>query len=338
MMDKNRIFETNTDDIKITGITPARFRDLVLAGMLSSGPGLETDFMPSPEELDTIVDMLKEAVKAGKFFDFGYWPNEFIKKQSTRAIKLYLENALGHPFTTPWIFYHTWSDQVLSEKFGCEADSCSVYLVNPYPVDGKAIGCDFEISSIEPFKVKDINMLGVGDRARLLSKEELEPNRAFACQVVPVQFRFPQSFWDRYAEETGLPKGPQAALESAASNVMEPIMVALLMLNTRGIPKETVRASDKLNSARIKNKKPLIPPYTKVRSEEYVTTFLRTIHEKQTSQGGHHASPVAHIRMGHWRNYKTGERTFINDTLVKATPEMRDQFKSSRIGYTVPKE
>jgi hypothetical protein len=336
-MDKDRVWETNAGDVQVTSITPAKFRDLALAGMLSSGPGTEMDYMPSPRELDTIVDMLSEATSAGKFFDFGHWPNEFIKKQSARASKLYLEGALGHPFTTPWIFFHTWNDPIIDEKFGHQA-SCSTYLVHPYPIDGKAIACDFEIVSIEPFKVKDITILGVGDRARFMSHEVLEPGRAYACNVAPVQFRFPQRFWDSYARETGLEEGPRAAMEAAAANVIEPFMVALLLLNTRGIPKETIRVSDQLNKARIKNKKPIIPPYTKVRSEEYVTTFLRSPHEKQASQGGHHASPVAHIRMGHWRNYKTGERTFINDTLVKATPEMREQFKSARAGYIVPKE
>jgi hypothetical protein len=279
--------------------------------------------------------MLAEAVTAGRFIDFGHWPNEFIIKGSARASNLYYEGALGHPFSQPWVFFHTWSDPKLDAAFGREDDAVSVYLVNPFPVDGKAVACDFEITAIEVFNIYGKPMLGVGDRGLLYGRMERPPGAKYACSMIPVQFRFQQHFWDSYADVMGKEHGAQAALQAAGANVMEPAFLALQMLNTRGIPKETIRAADKLNRARIKNKKPVIPPYIKVNSDEYVTISLRSPAERKASQGGTHASPVTHIRIGHWRHYQSGERTFIADTLVNADESMREIFKSNRAGYVV---
>jgi hypothetical protein len=327
------VFNAKMDNIKVVNITPAQFRELVLKRYISSGVGTNPYQMPSTRELDTISDMLVEAVTAGRFIDFGDWPNEFIKKQSTRASDLYYEGALGHPFSTPWVFYHTWKDEDMIDKLELDRNnSTSIYLVNPLLHNGKAVACDFEITALEPFSVRDVPILGVGDRGILFARIERNPGAAYVCNVSPVQFRFPQEFWDDYAVKTGLKTGRQAAMLAAAANIIEPAMTAMLLINTRGIPKETIAASDKLNRARIKNGKLPIPPYTKVKPVDYVAVAMR-LQAKRDHQGGHHASPVTHIRMGHWRNYKSGERTFINDTLVKATPEMRDMFKSNRAGY-----
>jgi len=160
-------------------------------------------------------------------------------------------------------------------------------------------------------------------------------NTKYACHVVPATLRFPQEFWDEYATMVGKEPGIQGSLHSAASNVLDPFCVALLLLNTRGIPTTIVKADDKLNRARIKNRKPPIPSYRQIDSLPYVTSMLRQPRIPGVDRGGHHASPVPHIRQGHWRNYKTGERTFINDTLVKATPEMREMFKAQRAYYKV---
>jgi hypothetical protein len=155
---------------------------------------------------------------------------------------------------------------------------------------------------------------------------------AYVCNIAPVQLRFPIQYWNDYAIKTGLEAGVNSATHAAASNIIEPTMVALLLINTKGIPRETITASDKLNKARIKNKKHIIPPHIKIHTQEYINIAMRSPARRE-SLGGHHASPVTHIRIGHWRNYKSGERTFINDTLVKATPEMREMFKSNRAGY-----
>jgi hypothetical protein len=326
---------TDLSNVSLAKITPAKFREMALAKMLSSGPGMDINYMPTTKELDVMVDMLATAVAAGRFIDFGFWPNEFIIKSSERASNLYYEGALGHPFSQPWVFFHTWSDPKLDAAFGRDHDAVSIYLVNPFPVDGKAVACDFEITAIEPMNVLGKPMLCVGDRGALYCKMDRPPGAKYACSIIPVQFRFPMHFWNAYADEMGKEHGAQAALQAAGANIMEPAFLALQMLNTRGIPKETMRVDDRLNRARIKNKKPPIPPYTKVSSEEYITTFMRSPTERRASQGGTHASPVAHIRMGHWRHYQSGERTFINDTLVNADESMRKIFKSNRAGYIV---
>jgi len=118
-------------------------------------------------------------------------------------------------------------------------------------------------------------------------------------------------------------------------NVVDPVMTALAILNTKGIVNETIRASDKLNSARRKAGKSIIPPYRKVNSSGYVTALLARQERKGEGKGGTHASPITHIRMGHLRNYKSGEVSFVRDTIVNASEEARLNFKSTRSHYIV---
>ena len=333
-----RYLDVDANKLDTVNVGPALFRELVIAGMVSSGPGVIVKYMPTPGEVDTIADMLLDAVTNGRVIDFGHWPNDLIKSRSGRASELYHQNALGHAFMSPWIFTHTWSDPVLDSKLAItdeQPNRSSYYLVHPLLEADKAIGCDFEITAIEPMIINDKKILCIGDRALLLVQDKPK-NAKYAIQCIPNHFRLPIEYWNDYARAIGRPEGPDGALQDAGANVIEPIMIALLILNTRGIPQETIRASDKLQKARAKNKKPPIPDYRKIDSRPYVTAIMsHATGARREHQGGHHASPIPHIRIGHWRNYKTGERTFINDTLVKASDEMRAMFKSNRAMYSV---
>ena len=70
----------------------------------------------------------------------------------------------------------------------------------------------------------------------------------------------------------------------------------------------------------------------------YVTAIQARGARRDTSEslGGHHRSPIPHIRMGHPREYASGKSIFIADTLVNVPPELRQGFKGRRSHYRVP--
>ena len=88
-MEKYEYAATHVENVSFINVTPAKFRDLALAGMVASGPGVIQKWMPTPSEMETVRDLLYVAVSSGKMIDFGFWPNELIKKHSGRAGELY---------------------------------------------------------------------------------------------------------------------------------------------------------------------------------------------------------------------------------------------------------
>jgi hypothetical protein len=318
------LYDVNVHDLELINVSPSIVRECVMNGMFTSGPGLEGDtvkFMPTNAELDTIAEMALGAINSGQFIDFGYWPNRFIITASNRGGNLYQESAIGHPFSTPWMFMHTWSDPEMNEyakdKFKTWKDmSASAYLVNPFLNErNTTLGCDFEIMELTGIKVKNNILLALGDRAILMPTIEPPPGYKYTADEE----------WE-YATNKG-----RNRFAAAASNVLDPAMTGLLLLNSRGVTQDRIEVGSKLNKARIKSGKYPIPPYTRVNCTTYITAMLR---EKKEHQGGTHASPVPHIRKGHWRKYRTGEKSFIMDTLVNTTEEQREMFKSTRSHYS----
>lgn len=55
------------------------------------------------------------------------------------------------------------------------------------------------------------------------------------------------------------------------------------------------------------------PPYT------YKIITITGKKKERRSLGGTHASPVAHLRRGHWRHYKSGKRVWVDAMVVNGT-------------------
>ena len=327
-------FEIDMNDVRLLPITVARLRNLAQKRMVTSGPGDDARYMPTQNELDTIGDMLEYAVNHGQVIDFGYWPNEMIKTASGHGGKLYTNGAIAHPFSTPYVIMHLWDDlnhpmNDLHRKRSC------IYLVNPLP-HGKEVYIDFEAMEFECFNIAGGECLGIGDRITFhaeLSAQSHVPT----CSVIPFAYRFPEMM-NSEKFKSMMTQGI-TVLEASLSNVVDPVMCALAILNTRGVKTETIHPSPALAKARAKTGKPIIPPYRQVDSSGYVTAILaRKSGARSESQGGTHASPIPHVRMGHVRHYKSGERSIIRDTLVNATDDMRETFKSNRSHYVVKPE
>lgn len=311
-----RAIVANGDELGTWNATPAGVRDVVLS-LHVVGPVLAgTPSAPTQREVETVSDMAYNAITAGRFIDFGYWPHDVIKFCGNRGGPLYYEGAMPMPFQEPWMFMHLWN---LHEN---RAPSPAVYLVHTLDE------VEFEVVEFEAMTIHGRRMLTIADRAILLHHNEISRSgNKYHCSVAPSCWR-----WE-YPELNG-DAGPEKA---AASNVLDPVMTALLMLSTTGVVREIVPAPAKLNKHRVAKGKPPIPSYQRVASEEYSTAILARGQRRAKGEalGGHHASPVAHIRMGHFRSYESGKRSFIRDTLVNVTEEARAQFKSQRTHYTM---
>jgi len=82
-----------------------------------------------------------------------------------------------------------------------------------------------------------------------------------------------------------------------------------MILATRGVETEVRQPNDKLQKARIKRGKPLLPRITHVNTEKYYKAM-------ENVEKGHHASPVPHLRRGHIRRLGEDRTTWVRDTIV----------------------
>jgi hypothetical protein len=308
--------------------TVAGVRDAALSWMVTAcdftqtmplAPEAKASF-PTQREVERIGSSVHDAVTYGRVIDFGELPNEAIKLGGTRGGPLWNKGAFGQPFREPWILYHTWES---GEQIG-------VYLVNLVERD-KPTG-DVEVVELQPINFGDRDrMLLIGDRALFEAHPELElAVGKYRVLVAPAQIRFSPGELGEHVN------GGMTPTASAAANVGDPLMTALMILNTRNITRETVRVSDKLQNARRKSGKLPIPPYDRVNAAPYVTAILtRRKAGDRVDLGGHHASPVPHLRLGHPRVYANGSSTFVRDTLVNVAKGARDEFLRTRSHYTV---
>ncbi len=333
-------FELELNKFKFKTVTIPMLRDVVFGRRIFSGPGFVEKYMPRQTELNVLNDMARYAVDRGQVIDFGHWPNSFIQDTAKRVGHLYTQGALPMPFTTPWIFLHSWSDErkelelatefKLTDRDFREMQS-SAYLIHPIPKEKGQHCVDFEGCCLEGFNIGGLDFLGVGDRVFFDAEKSQESPDEYHVQCIPMQWRF----GDVLDKVPGIRKvyGWNDPQQAAVGNICDPLVTALALLNTRGIEQETVSVSERLNKARVKNKKPQIPPYRKVNSATYIAALRH--HERQRGEptGDKRASPVMHIRIGHFRNYKKGTRTFIYDTLVKADEAAKEAFKSTRTHY-----
>jgi hypothetical protein len=256
-------------------------------------------------EVQAIQEEATRSVQAGRLIDFGHFPNDVMSDGGNRGGPLYTQGFIGHPFRDPWLLFHTWEG------------GSALYLVSLLE-DDRPAGGDCEVVELQPLLLSGKRVLMVCDRALLTPDPAKDRLNKYTCKVMPSAWRFLPEF---AAMNNGI--SPQ---NSAAGNVLDPLMTALLMLSTNGVPRETVRVDPKLNRARLKSGKQVIPPYDRVRSGPYVTALQsRGSGGSLRSVGGTgtHASPIAHLRRGHIRTYADGKRTFIRDSLVNFTDEAK---------------
>jgi hypothetical protein len=290
-------------------------------GIESLSPALVQQLAPTQDDVELFAEACNDAVRGGRLIDFGDWTNDVIKYAASRGGPLYGRGAIGHPFSQPYVFLHTWEE------------ATSVYLVNPLEPDRLA-GGDCEAVELSPAIVSGEKVLMIGDRIYFQPPPPDAPHsvindyKKYGCYAIPSLWRYMPG-----AEKINM----QEPANAAAGNVLDPLMTALLILSTRGVMRETVAVSEKLQKARRKSGKEPIPPYDRVFSAPYVTAIqARRARGRHEPKGGTHASPIGHLRMGHLRTYASGVQTFVRDALVNMSEDARKAWLTgNRSHYTV---
>jgi hypothetical protein len=271
---------------------------------------------PSAGEISRVSVMSREAIRTGRLIDFGFIPNTVMAWAAARGGPLWQKGAIGQPFEDPWMMLHTWEG------------GTGIYLVNP-TVDG------MEVAELQPLTADGVKFLSLSDRGLFKLAPLPDGGPRYNAVVLPSPLRFIGKPDVRKYVNGNLLNLTEPA-QAACGNIGDPVSTGILILGTRMVPRTTVVAPERLNRARIKSGKEPIPPYDVVDSRDYVTAIQhRAKHVKGEPLGGHHRSPVAHIRMGHPREYATGRSIWIADTLVNVPPEKRAEFKSKRSHYEV---
>jgi hypothetical protein len=313
--------------------TPAAVRDAVLdcrVGLsdISDAFAMSPDAVrsvPGEAELEALVYCAHDAVAKGRMISFGDWTNAAIMRGGKRGGPLWNRDALALPFLRPWLFMHRWDpqnavDAAISQRLGMHTrpgSAVAAYLVVPH--DRDLLACE-----LVPVKYNGVGMLDVGDRVMLHRNTVEDPEHRYHATAAPAMARFLMQSMTR--------PGEVDPAHDAAANVLDPLMLALLMLNTKGVARSTVAFSDKLQRARAKCGKAPLPPYDEVDSDAYITaiTLSGESRARGPDQGGTHRSPTPHIRRGHFREYQSGVKAIIADTLVNVPPEQRAKWKQGR--------
>lgn len=318
--------EANLRDMEAWHPMVTQVRDLLLRSYVV-GPGAFPNmdpkyirFCPTQEDVEEIAEGCHVAMLAGRLIDFGDWTQDVIKHGGNRGGPLYNRGAIGHPFRSTYLFMHTWENET------------AIYMVNPLEPD--VAGGDCEIVELQPISFGRERVLMIGDRVLFEPPKDdarADDYRRYHCSAIPSVWRY------IYADMPDVNLGAEPA-NAAAGNVLDPLMTALLILNTRGIVRETVQTPPKLAKARKKNGKPPIPPYDRVLSAPYVTAIAaRRARGRQEPKGGHHASPIPHLRMGHPRTYANGTQTFVRDALVNMGEEAKKAWMTGNRSHYVVK-
>jgi len=151
--------EVKPDDYAPLSLTPSRLRDIAMRHGVTSGPGVDRSYMPTQNELGVVARSLAHAINHGQMIDFGHWPNGMIKKAAVRGGDLYSAGALSHPFGSPYVILHSWSDEMNPRMTGTE--TCA-YLVNPFR--NEKLPDDFEAMEITGLSIGGIDCVSVNDR------------------------------------------------------------------------------------------------------------------------------------------------------------------------------
>jgi hypothetical protein len=275
-------------------------------------------FMMSERDIEHTENITYAAIETGRLIDFGHLPNAVIKHGGKRGGPLWQRGAIHSPFREPWVFMHSWDASIGSQT--------AAYLVNP------SSDAAIEVCELQPAKLGGKGAFMIGDRVLFDRSRPAAGSAIYHAVASPNIARFDSD--PRIKDLLNNGGSPEAA---AVGNVGDPTMTAMLILATRNVERATIRADEKLQRSRVKHGKPPIPNYDVVNSTPYVTAIQARGARRETSEslGGHHRSPIPHIRMGHPREYASGKSIFIADTLVNVPPELRQGFKGQRSHYRV---
>lgn len=257
----------------------------------------------TPERLlHSIVRSACLTFEEGRLFDFGLMPNTDIVRLSTCLRDM--ENAEMHPPFEDWRFCFT-----ATSDFKDAMDGMPEFATSFYVVEGKHV----DAVQVSEFVVN-------ADSGQFLLTGSIYfqlPIRAEARATV-----------------IGCAETFTGNIRALIDNMLDPCLAALVMLNTKGVDyaeKKPPRAERR----RAEREGKPAPGHWQVDASEYFTALRHT-----GGSGGEakacHASPIPHIRRGHWRNLASGQQTWVRDCLVNVSSQEQGAFverERKRIAY-----
>jgi hypothetical protein len=261
-------------------------------------------------------------------FEFGDVPDATLRDNAVRAGPLLGRGMISTPFPACIFWYSLVPDiertrEQLRQIGADEAEIDEVgsmtrrYCSIVVRVIGPGHG--------EPGHECDSQSFVVGDFMRLTVEEAVAlrlPSGSvyFALDALGLVTTTAKGTWEGYLLDSmaeRLPRYKEAdesirgiMRQMSLGSLADGVASAAMMLTTRGIKTRVEEAPAKLNAKRLKAGKAPLPRVTVVDTAAYVAASDRT------SRGGHHASPVPHLRRGHVRRLRSGRQTWIRDMLV----------------------
>ena len=274
--------------------TAETFRNAVLGdGMFAANPLLG---FPDSKDVLYVQNMIRTTIAGGRMIDFGFMPNEMIKTESIRSRPMFEAGELQHPYED-WLGVSAW-----------EGGMCG-YLVCPHPD--------------RPDETVVIELYGV--------ELDLSPPAIILYDMVSIHAT-PEGTNVSPAHMKDPSQNTEKELWSRGANSLDPLVTMLRLLADASVPVTDNPSPVKLNKARLKRDRFLIPPHATVHTKDYVTAFHAAKIERKPGKGGHHASPIAHTRREHKRHLRSGKVVPVRSSKVN----WRDNAELHRLFYRVP--
>jgi hypothetical protein len=276
----------------------AQFRTAALgAGTIAINPMLA---ITEDHDVRFLLNLIKGVVADGRMIDFGFIPNDVIKRESVASRTLFEGGELAHPYDS-WLGVTSWEG------------GYNGYLVVPHPVTADAI------LVIEMYGLRT-PITQMGDCILIYDMVSVMVEAIGQTMVTPAAMRYPKGVTETLLEQ-----------RNRGSNSLDPLVTMLRLLADASIPITHAEPPVKLNKARAKHGKDPIPGHHTVHTREYVTAYTTARPSGRTAQGGHHASPVAHWRRGHLRHLKSGTVVPVRSSKIN----FRDAETLHRMFYRV---
>jgi len=235
---------------------------------------------------DQIEAVIKDLLASGQMFDTGTWPQGgFGASYLARAFDLFLGGMVTHPFSNYLLLLR-------------HENSTSLLVVSPDPDNKSSIYLCLLTASRNPAadNLIDFDLEIAGSVTVIERTKKADGNYKSRFNV--------EVYEDLLAPEIPF-EDVQEAVRDALVTAYSAVLCFLMMVNTKFVETRRVAAPDKVNKARLKNRKKPLPVFMRVLNEDYVTLV-----GENTSSGnsrglglfGTHASPVPHKRRAHIRH------------------------------------
>lgn len=245
-------------------------------------------------DVQPLRNTMINAVSEGRMIDFGFIPNQVIKVEAVRSRPMFEAGEFDQPYET-WLGVSRWEGGMNGYLFMSDPE---------FP--GKVVSV--ELYGVQMPVLNDVILLY--DIITL----DISPE---GSRVIPIKFTVPQS---------------DEQLMARGANSHDPLVTMLRLLADASIPVIDRPAPERLNKARAKQGKHLIPAHTEVVTRDYVAAFDAVAAVRRgAGKGGHHASPIAHWRRSHHRHLSSGKVVPVRSSKVN----WRDSDDLRRLFYRI---